>query len=150
MSAVRFTRAVLPLLRASRCGGRIINIGSLPGIQPGKFNPDYAVAKAGVHILTKCLANEFGPEGIRTNCICPSTLNGGGIMRNAKDRAKRERISVNEAKEKIIENAAKKNPLGQVGTLEDVANLVSFLASDAGQFINGVCIPVDGGECRSI
>ncbi len=150
MSAVRFTRAALPFLRKSKHGGRIINIGSLPGIQPGGRNPDYAVAKAGLIALTKCLANEFGPEGIRTNCICPNTLNGGGLERNAKDRAKNEGISVDEARKKILESAAKKNPLGKVGELSDVASAVAFLASDAAQFINGTCIRVDGGECRSI
>ncbi len=150
MSTVRFTREAIKFLQFSKHGGRIINIGSLPGIQPGQCNPNYAVAKAGVHILTKCLANEFGPHGIRTNCICPSTLYGGGLERNVEDMATREGIDVDEARRRILMSAAMKNPLNKVGSLTDVANLVVFLASDAAQFINGTCIPVDGGESRSI
>lgn len=150
MTTVRFTRAALPLLKRSSYGGRIINIASLPAIQPGKFNPDYAASKAALVNLTKCLANEFSPIGIRANVLCPNTLNGTGLERNAEDKAKREVINVEEAKRKILENAAQKNPLGKVGELTDVANLVVFLASDAGQFINGQCIAIDGGESRGI
>lgn len=150
VSAVRFTREALPLLKKSRHGGRIINIASLPGIQPGRMNPDYASSKAALVNLTKCLANEFGPVGIRTNVICPSTLSGGGFGRNILDLMDREGIDSTTATRQILTSAAQKNPLGKVGTLADVANPVAFLCSDEAQFINGQCIAVDGGEMRGI
>lgn len=150
MSAVRFTRAALPLLKKSQHGGRIINIASLPAVQPGRMNPDYASSKAALVNLTKCLANEFGPVGIRTNVICPSTLSGGGFDRNILDLMDREGIDSTTATRQILTSAAQKNPLGQVGELSDVANLVAFLCSDEARFINGQCIAVDGGEMRGI
>lgn len=145
MSAVRFTRGALPLLKKSRHGGRIINISSFVALKPGKFNPDYSASKAAIVNFTEYIARNYGKDGIHANAICPNTLMGDGLERNAEDRALKEGISVEEAKNKIIESAKKKNPLGEIGEPADVANLVAFLASDAAKFINGTCIPVDGG-----
>lgn len=150
MSAVRFTREALPLLKKSPHGGRIINISSFVAVQPGRFNPDYLTAKAGLVNLTKYIANEYGKNGIRANVICPNTLRGGGLSKNAKDMAQREGIGIKEAEEKILENAKNKNPLGKVGKLADVANLALFLSSDAGQFYTGQCFMADGGQKSTI
>lgn len=148
MTTIRFTREALPLLKKSSHGGRIINISSFVGLKPGRFNFDYAVCKAGIINFTECIARNYGQYGIRANVICPNTLMGDGLERNAADRATREGISVEEAKNKIIESAKKKNPLGKVGELADVANLVAFLCSDEANFINGCAIPVDGGGLK--
>lgn len=150
MSAVRFTREALPFLKKSPHGGRIINISSFVGLKPGKFNPDYAFCKAGIINFTEFIARNYGKDGIRANVVCPNRLMGDGLERSAQDRAEREKITIDEARNKIIENAKNKNPLGEIGELADVANVVAFLASDAGKFINGSCIPVDGGGLKGV
>ena len=150
MTAVRFTREALPLLKKSPNGGKIINIASLPALQPGTFNPDYAACKAALVNFTKYLANEYGKDRICANVICPSTLFGDGLERNAEDVAVKEDINIDEARQKIIMGAMMKNPLNRMGFPSHVANLVAFLCSDEADFITGQCIAVDGGESRGI
>lgn len=150
MTAVRFTRESLPFLKKSKHGGRIITIASLPAIQPGKFNPDYSACKAALVNLSKYWANEYAQYGILSNVICPNTIAGGGWRKNIKDRSERDGISVEEAENVMIKEVSAKNPLGRVGKPTDLANLITFLASDEAQYITGQCICIDGGEQRSI
>lgn len=149
MSMVYFTREAAPLLRESN-NARIINISSLSGIRPGMFNPHYGAAKAAMLNLSKHLANLMAKDGILVNAICPSTLKGGGWDKNVLDRANRSRISPKEAENLMEEEERTKNPLGKIGTLDDVADLVTFLASDRAKFITGSCFRVDGGIVTSI
>lgn len=149
MSVVRFTREAVPYLRKSGCP-RIINISAANARQPGKFNPHYVVAKAGLLALNKILANELAHDGILVNAICPSTLKGGGWERNVKDRAEREGIREDLAEKLMEEEESKKTPLGRIGTPEDVARLVVFLASPLNNYVSGACINIDGGISRSI
>jgi len=149
MSAVRFTNACLPYLRKSD-QPRIINIASMSGCQPSHLNPHYAAAKAGLLALTKNLANYLGCEGILVNAICPSTLTGGGWHKNIVDRAERQSITVEEAEALMRQEEMKKSTLGKIGELEDVANLVVFLASSKAKFLTGHCYYVDGGTARTI
>lgn len=149
MSTVRFTREAVPYLRKSDCP-RIINISAANARQPGKFNPHYVVAKAGLLALNKILANELAHDGILVNVICPSTLKGGGWERNVKDRAEREGIREDLAEKLMEEEEGKKSPLRRIGTPGDVARLVAFLASPLNNYMSGACINIDGGIARSI
>lgn len=149
MSMIRFSRAAYPYLKKSG-HGRIINISSLPAHQPGKANPHYAAAKGALLPVSKMLATEFAKDNILVNVICPSTLHGGGWYENVKKRAKRYKISEVEAEEQMLKNESAKSPLGRLGTLEEVANQVVFLASDCSGFVTGQCINVDGGITKSI
>jgi 3-oxoacyl-[acyl-carrier protein] reductase len=151
MSAVRFIKVSLPYLKKSR-QARIINISSLSAHQPSftGLNPHYGMAKAGIINLTKNLAADFGRYGILVNTICPSTLLGGGWKQNIKDRAKRERITTKQAEELMRKEEDRKSPLGKMGELSDVANLVVFLASSNANFLTGHFYNVDGGITRSI
>ncbi len=149
MSAVRFIREALPYLEKSG-RGRIINISSLASHQPGNFNHHYVAAKAAVNALTKQLASSLGPMNILVNAICPSTLNGGSWERNVKDRAKRQGWSY-EKTERIMEREEfKKSPLGRMGTLENVANMVAYLASDKADFQTGHIYDIDGGIAKGL
>ncbi len=139
----------LPLLKASG-NACIINICSLPAHQPGDHNPHYSVAKAAQLNYGKAISRAWGKYGIRVNTVCPGSLMGGAWEANIQARAEREGVSFEEAKRRTVETDTAKLSLPYLGALEDVANLVVFLASDKARYITGQCIDVDGGACRSI
>jgi len=124
------SRAALPHLKAR--GGSVINISAtLPYL--GTIGQSHAAAaKAGVDSLTRILACEWGPYGIRVNGIAPGPIEGTeGVRRLTNDRSRGDAIHG--------------NPLGRLGTIDDIANAALFLASDAASFVNGVTLVVDGG-----
>ncbi len=131
-------QAVIPTLCAAR-RGRIINIGSVLGKNGGNARPwidpseqlvssniAYGVSKAGVHALTLYLARELASHGVCVNAVAPGPI-ASAMTRNFPDRLK----------------AA--IPLGRMGTAQEVAETVLFLASDAASFITGEIIDVNGG-----
>lgn len=109
-----------------RKDGSIINIASTDGFTGSFGSMAYSASKAALINLTKSLANNFGPKGIRVNAVAPGWINTG--------------MSTEESFE-----AATLTPLGRNGRLEEVAKLVSFLASEKASFINGATITIDGG-----
>ncbi len=138
-SVFRVSRAILPLMMGRR--GSIINTASRAGKVPPLFNGAYAVAKAGVIMLTKVMAKELAGEGIRVNAICP-----GQIMTDLeKWRFGLEARFFDTTVEAREEEMCKTIPLGRIGAPKEVGNLVAFLASDASSFITGQNIIVDGG-----
>ena len=96
------------------------------------------------------MANEFGKDHITVNTICPATLMGGGWHENVKRRSERENISIEEAEARMITDKEKDSPLGRVGEVEDVANFVTYLASDQARFITGGIHYVDGGIRKAV
>lgn len=127
-------RAVLPHMRAARTGA-IVNVSSVHATltQPGRF--PYAAAKAGVVGLTRSLALDEGPHGIRANAVCPGLID----TQLAREGFLRDGHGV------TIESLAPEQPIGRVGTPLDVANLVAFLASERAAFVTGASIAIDGG-----
>lgn len=146
MSAVRFIREALPFLTRSG-NGRIINISSLVSHQPGKNFPHYAPAKAALNLLTKQLANNFGDRKILVNAVCPANVEWEEM---SKDRARKEKISVEEAWAIIKKEEEERSPIGRAGAPEDVAGLVAYLASDKAKYLTGHIYNVDGGITRGI
>jgi len=140
----RISRAIIPMMTAA--GGSIINTASRAGKKPPLFNGAYAVAKAGVIMLTKVMATELAGAGIRVNAICP-----GQIMTDLE----RWRFGLEaevygttiEAREKEMCSTI---PLGRIGTPGEVANLVAWLASDESSYITGQAINVTGGQLMEL
>lgn len=118
---------------AKRGGGSIILIGSLAGHSPAASLLGYAVSKAGVAHLARCLADEMAAERIRVNCVAP------GLVRSFSSQPIWRNERALEASERAI-------PLGRIGEPEDVAGAVVFLASRAGSYVTGETILVDGGR----
>jgi len=124
------TRAAVPgMIRAKR--GCILNIGSVCGVYGSSCEAAYASTKGAINSLTLSLYKELGPSGIRVNAIAP------GVIRT-------DMVTDVFSQEDLAAMAAD-TPLGRIGTAEDVAELVAFLASDRASFITGQIIGCDGG-----
>jgi 2-dehydro-3-deoxy-L-rhamnonate dehydrogenase (NAD+) len=122
-------RAVLPAMqRAGR--GTIVNIASVAGKDGNPNQVAYSVAKAGVIALTKTLARETAPA-IRVNCVAPALI--------------QTRI-LDTLPPAVVDYALERIPMGRIGTPEEVASVVHFLASDDASFVTGQCYDVSGGR----
>jgi 3-oxoacyl-[acyl-carrier protein] reductase len=122
-------REALPsMIRAQR--GCIVNVSSVWGEVGGSCEAAYSAAKAGLIGLTKALAKEVGPSGVRVNCVAPGCIETAMLAEfSAEDRRA----------------MAEDTPLGRIGTPEDVAQAVAFLASERASFITGQVLSVGGG-----
>lgn len=111
--------------------GVIINMGSIAGIEPQPGKIAYGSSKAAVMIMTKCLAKELGPMGIRVNAIAPGPI---------------ETEMIHQYKDDMLEKLAAESALRRLGKTEEIARVAVFLASDQASYINGEIIKVDGGR----
>lgn len=128
-SVFRLSRAVLrPMMKARY--GRIISIASVVGAAGNAGQTNYAAAKAGMIGFSKSLAQEVGSRGITVNCVAP------GFIDTDMTRALPEA-----ARSKLLERI----PLGKLGTAEDIAHAVVFLASEGASYITGATLHVNGG-----
>ncbi|GAA4637232.1 SDR family oxidoreductase [Actinoallomurus vinaceus] len=112
--------------------GTILVMSSAAGRQPSQANLAYGVANAGLVMLTRQLAAEVGPRGIRVNCIAPSTI-------------ATEKVEAHMPAE-VRERVAALHPLGRIGTMDDVAQTALFLASESASWLTGLTIDVSGGR----
>ncbi len=134
-SIFHMTKAVVPLMQARR-SGCIVNIGSTAGIRPRPGLAWYNASKGAVNLLSKSMAAELGPDGIRVNAVCP-VMSPTGLIEQFLGTA-----DTPEARARVIAGI----PLGRMSTPEDVAEATLYLASDAARFLTGVELPVDGGR----
>jgi NAD(P)-dependent dehydrogenase (short-subunit alcohol dehydrogenase family) len=126
------SRTVAPSMIARR-SGVILNLNSIAGVLGLPVRTAYSAAKAGVGMLTRVLGCEWGPHGVRVNAVAP------GYIRTPMT----EKLIV---EGKIDERRIRKRtPMGMMGTADDVASALLFLASDQARFITAVTLPVDGG-----
>jgi NAD(P)-dependent dehydrogenase (short-subunit alcohol dehydrogenase family) len=121
-----FGRAML-----ERASGSIVNIGSI-GAQSPNTSPPYSVTKAGVLALTRHSAVEWGPMGVRTNSVSP------GFLRTPLSEVHYTNPDMLQLRTQVI-------PVRRLGTVDDIAAVVGFLASDAAAFVNGQDVVADGG-----
>jgi 3-oxoacyl-[acyl-carrier protein] reductase len=128
-SVFRLSRAVLrPMMRARF--GRIVNIASVVGASGNAGQTNYAAAKAGMIGFSKSLAQEVGSRGITVNCVAPGFIDTD--MTKALPEA---------ARGKLLERI----PLGRLGSPEDIAQAVAYLASDGAAYVTGSTLHVNGG-----
>jgi len=117
-------------------GGSIINIGSGWGLKGGPRAAAYCAAKGGTVNLTRAMAIDHGKHNIRVNCVCPGDVDTSMLRSECAQLGQDEQTFLEEAADR---------PLGRVGTVEDVANAVLFLASPMASWITGAVLVVDGG-----
>jgi 2-keto-3-deoxy-L-fuconate dehydrogenase len=129
------TKAALPLLLATR--GSIVNIGSVAASVGVKQRFAYCASKGAVLAMTRQIAVDY-PKELRINCIAPGTVQTPFV------EGYLEKYHAHE-KEKIRAELVARQPIGRLGTPEDIASLVRYLCSREAEFINGALIPIDGG-----
>jgi NAD(P)-dependent dehydrogenase (short-subunit alcohol dehydrogenase family) len=134
-SVYLLSRNIIPRM-AEAGGGSIINIGSGWGLKGGPKAAAYCASKGGIVNLTRAMAIDHGDQNIRVNCVCPGDVNTGLLQKEA------EQIHV-DFEQFLVE--ASKRPIARVGSPDDVANVVLFLACGLSAWITGSVFVVDGG-----
>jgi 3-oxoacyl-[acyl-carrier protein] reductase len=145
LSVVRLCRGAVPLMQA-RGGGRIIHITSISVKQPIPGLVLSNALRSAVTSLAKTLAVELAPDRILVNCVAPGYTRTDRVVELSEATARREGITRDEADARIVSQI----PLGRMGTPEEFAAVISFLASPAASFVTGVTIPVDGGWTKGL
>lgn len=123
------TKNVIPYMMKQR-SGKIINLSSVVGISGNAGQTNYSASKAGIIGFTKSLAKELGSRNILVNAVAPGFI---------------ETDMTNILKDEVKEEISKNIPLKRIGTVNDVANVIKFLASDDSSYITGQVINIDGG-----
>lgn len=128
--------AVAPHMKNQK-RGKIITVASIAGVRPilAGVYAHYGIAKAGIIMYTRYLAQDLGPHGITANCIAPGQIGTGRLMEGF------EKIGVDKLEADI--------PLRRLGMVEDCAGVIGFMASPASDYMTGITITVDGGLARS-
>lgn len=121
----------------ARGRGAIVHVASITATQATPHSGAYAISKAGVTLLSRQLALEWGPLGVRSNTVCP------GMTWTGMTQASYSRPGESETRSKTI-------PLRRIGQPEDMADAIVFLASDRSAYVNGADLTVDGGFTRNI
>jgi NAD(P)-dependent dehydrogenase (short-subunit alcohol dehydrogenase family) len=127
LNVVRPTRLVTPIMQAQK-GGAIVNISTFATFEPDPVFPTSGVFRAGLAVFTKLFADQYAPDNIRMNNVLP-----GFIDSLPENEGFRNRI-----------------PMGRYGTVDEVAELISLLASDRAAYLTGQNIRIDGGITRSV
>ena len=135
------TKAVAPVMKRQN-HGRIINMSSIAGRTGFKNSLAYCSNKAAVIGLTRASAMDLAPYGVTVNAVCPGTIMTDMVARVDAEICQHEGWPLGTH----IKNKMESIPVRRLGTVEDVAGVVAFLASDDSAFVTGQAIEVDGGE----
>ena len=133
MGNVWLTQAAVKQMRG---GGKIINVASIVGLTPGRYQGIYSLTKAGVISLTKTLATELGPDNIQVNAIAP------GLVKTRFARALW-------GNDDLLAHVLARTPAGRIGQPDDISGIALFLASSASDYTTGAVFVLDGGVTAS-
>ena len=140
--ALRCSRLAIPhMIEAG--GGRIINVTSIWGKHPDAATVPTTVSRAADIALTKAMSREFAPHGILVNTVCIGLAKSGQFRREWEDL---QAAGTDLTEDEYYAQQGAGIPLGRIGTSEEVADLITFLASERASFITGTAINMDGGE----
>ncbi len=122
-------------------GGAIVTVASLAGLRADPESAAYCSSKAGLIMLTQCIALDYGPRGVRANCVCP-----GWIRTEMADAAMDELGEIHAVgREAAYALAVADVPARRAGRVQEAAEAVAWLASPAASYVNGAVLTVDGG-----
>lgn len=140
-SMYRLTRALLPKM-LDNGGASIINMASAASSVKGVPNRFvYGATKAAVIGMTKAIAADFVARGIRCNAICPGTVESPSLEQRIATQAQQQNVSIDTVRAAFVA----RQPMGRVGTADEIAALATYLASDESRFTTGTCCVIDGG-----
>ncbi|MBN2502369.1 MAG: SDR family oxidoreductase [Anaerolineales bacterium] len=146
MAAVRLARALVPAMH-KRGGGVILNNASICAKQPLDYEPIYNVTKSALMMLSKCMSEEFIPDGIRVNCINPGLILTPDWIKTATQLTE----GTGQTYQDYLDNIAKENtPIGRFGTPEELADFFVFLCSPRASYCVGATYYVDGGWLKVV
>lgn len=147
LAAVRVTTGLLPAMRRAKWG-RIVNISSLAALMAPAERPDYGAAKAAMIAMTASLAKAVAADGVTVNTVSPGTIRSARLDEAFRKAAAGQGLAA-DAPWADVEAAAlpmfAKVPMGRVGTLEEIADAIAFLASPRASYITGANLRLDGG-----
>ena len=140
-SMYRLTRALLPKM-LDNGGASIINMASAASSVKGVPNRFvYGTTKAAVIGMTKAIAADFVARGIRCNAICPGTVESPSLEQRIATQAQEQNVPIDTVRAAFVA----RQPMGRVGTTDEIAALATYLASDESRFTTGTCCVIDGG-----
>jgi NAD(P)-dependent dehydrogenase (short-subunit alcohol dehydrogenase family) len=131
-AALRLVRLTVPGMIARSSGGSIINIASIAGLRPQVGSLLYSFTKAGLIMMTRSWAREFGPRGVRVNAIAPGLIRTDFSEYYWKN-------------EEFVQHLKATQPIGRVGEADEIGGLALYLASDEASYVTGQVFVVDGG-----
>jgi len=122
-------------------GGSIVNIGSVEGIASNPYHTAYCASKAGLHGLTRAVAVDHGPDGVRCNAVAPGWI---------ETELNEEMVAKMPNAKRFRDEIGKIHPIGRTGLPGEVAALVAWLASDEAEFVTGQTYTIDGGRMAKL
>jgi meso-butanediol dehydrogenase/(S,S)-butanediol dehydrogenase/diacetyl reductase len=137
--AFLITQLALPHLIERR--GAIVNVASINGVLAGPGWTSYCVSKAGLIMLAKCIANDYGRKGIRANAVCPGWVRTPMGDHDMDELGRAHGID----REGAYELAHRQHPLGRPAQPEEIADVIAFIASPRAAYVTGATVMVDGG-----
>jgi 3-oxoacyl-[acyl-carrier protein] reductase len=149
MAPLRAMRAAAPPM-AERGWGRIVNVCSTAGKRPSAAMPEYSVAKAAELSLSRLFADRYAKQGVLVNAICPGPVEAelwmepGGLLDQSQE------MTGAESREKALETAGAKRPIGRLAEVGEIAAAIVFLCSERASYVSGAAWSVDGGTVQVI